>query len=142
MTPQVITKKILDAAMTMNNLQQFVKAVQAAGLEDTLTHEGPFTVFAPSDEAFEQLPADMRNDLLKPSNQQELMHVMACHVIPVEMSAEEVGYLSAVQSVNGNQLRISEDADGSIVVGAAHIIDPDIECSNGMLHIIDQVLLP
>ena len=142
MTSQVMTKKILEAAAAIEELGEFVKAVKAADLEPTLDHVGPFTVLAPNNEAFDRLPETLRESLFKKANRQQLMHLMACHIFPIKMSAQEVGYLSEAQSVNGNAIPISEDTAGAMLVGDAHVIAEDIECANGFLHIIDRVLVP
>ena len=132
---------IVDTAVSAGNFNTLVAAVQAAGLVDTLKGEGPFTVFAPTDEAFEKLPAGTVEDLLKPENKDQLVAVLTYHVIPGKvMSGDIAGKKMNVKTVQGSE--ISVDAMDGVKVDAANVVTADIETSNGVIHVIDQVVLP
>ncbi|MDA4848485.1 fasciclin domain-containing protein [Hoeflea poritis] len=132
---------IVDTAVSAGNFNTLVAAVQAAGLVDTLKGEGPFTVFAPTDEAFEKLPAGTVEDLLKPENKDQLIAVLTYHVIPGKvMSGDIAGKKMDVKTVQGSE--ISVDAMNGVKVDAANVVTADIETSNGVIHVIDQVVLP
>lgn len=132
---------IVDTAVSAGNFNTLVAAVQAAGLVDTLKGEGPFTVFAPTDEAFEKLPAGTVEDLLKPENKDQLVAVLTYHVIPGKvMSGDIAGKKMNVKTVQGSE--ISVDAMDGVKVDGANVVTADIETSNGVIHVIDQVVLP
>ena len=132
---------IVDTAVSAGNFNTLVAAVQAAGLVDTLKGEGPFTVFAPTDEAFEKLPAGTVEDLLKPENKDQLVAVLTYHVIPGKvMSGDIAGKKMNVKTVQGSE--ISVDAMDGVKVDATNVVTADIETSNGVIHVIDQVVLP
>jgi len=115
--------------------------VQAAGLVDTLKGEGPFTVFAPTDEAFAKLPAGTVDDLLKPENREKLAAILTYHVVPGKiMSGDITGKTTAVTSVQGGSLDV--DATSGVKVNDATVVTADIEADNGVIHVIDTVLLP
>jgi len=121
------------------NLHTFIKAVKAAGFADTLKGGGPFTVFAPSDEAFAKLPAEKLEELFRPENKDVLRDLLAAHVFPVKASAAELDKLKDVQNLKRRSLRI-ETTDG-LKIGGAAITQQDIAASNGVIHVIDTVLL-
>ncbi len=134
-------KDIVDTAVEAGNFGTLAAALDAAGLVDTLKGDGPFTVFAPTDEAFGKLPAGTVEDLLKPENKDRLVAVLTYHVVPGSVTAEEVVGLSEAQTVNGQSIDIS--VDGSIVkVDEATVVATDIMASNGVIHVIDNVILP
>lgn len=122
------------------NLHTFIKAVKAAGFTDTLKGGGPFTVFAPSDAAFAKLSPEKLEELFRPENKDMLRDLLAAHVFPVKASAAELDKLKDVQNLKRRPLKI-ETADG-LKVGGAAITQQDIAASNGVIHIIDTVLLP
>ena len=118
-----------------------VAAVQAAGLVDVLKGEGPFTVFAPTDEAFAALPAGTVETLLKPENKEQLVNILTYHVLPGKvMSADIAGKSLEVKMVNGGTAKI--DATDGVQIDAANVVSADIEASNGVIHVIDAVILP
>jgi uncharacterized surface protein with fasciclin (FAS1) repeats len=117
-----------------------VAAVKAAGLVETLQGKGPFTVFAPTDEAFAKLPAGTVADLLKPENKDKLVAILTYHVVPGKVMAANVKTMM-VQTVNGQDLSIKVD-DGKVTVNNANVIKTDVAASNGVIHVIDTVLLP
>ena len=134
-------KDIVDTAVAAGSFTTLVKALQAAGLVETLKGAGPFTVFAPNDAAFGRLPAGMLDDLLKPENKSKLASILTYHVVPGKVMAADVVKLKQVNTVNGQQLIIS--ASGNIVaVDNAKIIQTDIACSNGVIHVIDTPVIP
>ena len=121
------------------NLHTFIKAVKAAGFSDTLKGGGPFTVFAPSDEAFARLPAEKLEELFRPENKDMLRDLLAAHVFPIKASAAELDKLKDVQNLKRRSLKV-ETADG-LKVGGAAVTQQDIAASNGVIHVIDAVLL-
>jgi uncharacterized surface protein with fasciclin (FAS1) repeats len=132
---------IVDTAVSAGSFNTLVAAVQAAGLVDTLKGEGPFTVFAPTDEAFAKLPDGTVEMLLKPENKDQLIAVLTYHVIPGKvMSGDIAGKKMMVKTVQGSELSV--DAMSGVKVDAATVVTADIETSNGVIHVIDQVVLP
>ncbi|MFO8006990.1 MAG: fasciclin domain-containing protein [Candidatus Brocadiia bacterium] len=130
---------IVDTAVAAGDFETLVTAVQAAGLADTLKGDGPFTVFAPTDDAFARLPAGTVEDLLKPSNREKLAAVLTYHVVNGKtMSSAILPSVSSVETANGQQLPISY----KLHVNDARVVTPDIQCSNGVIHVIDKVLMP
>jgi uncharacterized surface protein with fasciclin (FAS1) repeats len=134
-------KTIVETAVEAGSFTTLVAAVQAAGLVDTLNGEGPFTVFAPTDEAFAALPAGTVEDLLKPENRDQLVAVLTYHVVPGKvMSSDLAGKQTTATTVQGSDVDI--DATNGVMVDQATVITADIEASNGVIHVIDQVILP
>jgi hypothetical protein len=132
---------IVDTAIAAGQFGTLVAAVQAADLVDTLKSEGPFTVFAPTDEAFAALPEGTVENLLKPENKDQLIAVLTYHVVPgAVMSGDIAGKKLEVATVQGSELSI--DATMGVKVDNATVVSADIETSNGVIHVIDQVLLP
>ncbi len=134
-------KDIVQIAVSAGSFKTLVAAVQAAGLVDVLKSDGPFTVFAPTDEAFGKLPAGTVENLLKPENKEKLVAILTYHVVAGRVTAEEVVSLSSAKTVNGQDLSISAK-DGSVMVDKAHVTGTDIMASNGIIHVIDSVILP
>jgi len=135
------TKDIVDTAVAAGNFKTLAAALQAAGLVDTLKGPGPFTVFAPTDEAFAKLPAGTVEDLLKPENKQKLISILTYHVVAGKVMAKDVVKLHEAKTVNGQEVKIMVDG-GKVMVDNANVIKTDIQCSNGVIHVIDTVLLP
>ena len=132
---------IVDTAIAAGQFGTLVAAIQAAGLVDTLKGEGPFTVFAPTDEAFAALPEGTVENLLMPENKDQLIAVLTYHVIPgAVMSGDIAGKQLEVATVQGSDLSI--DATMGVKVDNATVVSADIETSNGVIHVIDNVLLP
>jgi uncharacterized surface protein with fasciclin (FAS1) repeats len=132
---------IVDTAIAAGSFNTLVAAVQAADLVDTLKGEGPFTVFAPTDEAFAALPAGTVDNLLLPENKDQLVAVLTYHVIPGRvMSADIAGQTLSVETVQGGELEI--DATSGVMINDATVVTADVEASNGVIHVIDTVLLP
>lgn len=134
-------KDIVDTAVAAGNFKTLAAALQAAGLVDTLKGKGPFTVFAPTDEAFAKLPAGTVDDLLKPENHDKLVAILTYHVVPGKVMAKDVVKLHEAKTVNGKSVKITVDG-GKVMVDNANVVKTDIVCSNGVIHVIDSVLLP
>lgn len=131
---------IVDTAISAGSFNTLVAAVKAAGLVDTLKGEGPFTVFAPTDEAFAKLPAGTVESLLKPENKDKLVAVLTYHVIPGKVMSSQVKTMS-VKTVNGEEAQLKAQGN-SVMIDNANIVAVDIETSNGVIHVIDEVILP
>jgi len=134
-------KDIVDTAVAAGNFKTLVAAVKAAGLVDTLKGPGPFTVFAPTDEAFAKLPAGTVEDLLKPENKQKLVSILTYHVVPAKAMASDVTKMDAAKTVNGKEIKLKVDG-GKVMVNDAKVVKADIAASNGVIHVIDTVLMP
>lgn len=132
---------IVDTAVGAGAFNTLVAAVQAAGLVDTLKSEGPFTVFAPTDDAFAALPAGTVENLLKPENKAQLVAVLTYHVVPGKVaSADLAGKQLEAKTVQGTTVEI--DATNGVTVDGANVVQADIMTSNGIIHVIDRVILP
>ena len=132
---------IVDTAVAAGSFTTLVAAVTAAGLVDTLKSGGPFTVFAPSDDAFAALPAGTVDELVKPENKEKLTAILLLHVIPGKvMAADVAGQVMDPATAGGTTVHV--DGTNGVTVDAAKVITADIECSNGVIHVIDTVLLP
>jgi uncharacterized surface protein with fasciclin (FAS1) repeats len=134
-------KDIVDTAVGAGSFNTLVTAVQAADLVDTLKSEGPFTVFAPTDDAFAKLPPGTLEDLLKPENKDKLKAILTYHVVSGKFMAKDVVTMKMAETVNGQSFMINMDAD-TVMVDNAKVVQTDIECSNGVIHVIDTVILP
>ena len=135
------TTDIVDTAVAAGSFNTLGAAVQAADLEATLRSEGPFTVFAPTDEAFAKLPPETLENLLKPENKSELQAILTYHVVPGKVMASDAATLTSAKTVNGQSFRISESG-GGLMVDKATVVKADIPASNGVIHVIDQVIIP
>lgn len=137
----VSAKDIVDVAAGNDSFSTLVAAVKAAGLVETLKGDGPFTVFAPTNEAFAKLPEGTVEGLLKPENKQKLIEILTYHVVPGKVLAKDVVGLSEAKSVEGSTIAIKV-VDGQVKLNDATVIKTDIETSNGVIHVIDSVILP
>ncbi|MFT5394358.1 MAG: putative surface protein with fasciclin (FAS1) repeats [Gammaproteobacteria bacterium] len=132
---------IVDTAVAVGSFNTLIAAVKAAGLVETLKSSGPFTVFAPTDEAFAKLPAGTVESLLKPENKARLVAILTYHVVPGKiMSGDIAGQRANVQTVEGQSLRV--DATNGVRVDNATVTTADVGASNGVIHVIDTVMLP
>ncbi|MCA0926891.1 fasciclin domain-containing protein [Ruegeria profundi] len=132
---------IVDTAVSAGSFNTLVAAVQAAGLVDTLKGDGPFTVFAPTDEAFAALPEGTVETLLLPENKDQLVEILTYHVVPAKvMSSDIAGKRAQVLTVQGD--RLSVNAKRGVKVNDAEVVQADIEASNGVIHVVDAVILP
>lgn len=133
-------KDIVDTAVSAGSFKTLAAALKAADLIETLKGDGPFTVFAPTDAAFDKLPEGTVADLLKPENKAKLVAVLTYHVVPGKVMAADVKTMMA-KTVNGKELDIKVD-DGKVTVNTAKVIKTDVAASNGVIHVIDAVLIP
>lgn len=132
---------IVGIASTNADFETLTAALKAADLVGTLEGEGPFTVFAPTDAAFEKLPAGTLEDLLKPENKDKLTAVLTYHVVPGAVKAADLARLSRAKTVNGQDVAISVEG-GTVRIDDATLTSADIVASNGVIHVIDRVILP
>jgi len=135
------TKDIVDTAVTAGSFTTLAKALEAAGLVETLKGAGPFTVFAPTDEAFAKLPAGTLDTLLKPENRAKLTRILTYHVVPGRVMAADVVKLHSATAVSGDTIAIATHG-GGVTVDNAHLVKTDIVATNGVINVIDAVILP
>lgn len=133
-------KDIVDTAANAGTFETLLTAAEAAGLVDTLKGEGPFTVFAPSDEAFAALPAGTVEDLLKPENKEKLASILTYHVVSGEFMSTDLKDDMVKTTVQGGDLIV--DLDDGVKINDATVVTADIDASNGVIHVIDKVILP
>ena len=132
---------IVETAVSAGQFKTLVAAVAAAGLVDTLKSEGPFTVFAPTDAAFAKLPAGTVQSLLKPENKSKLVSILTYHVLPGKvMSGDIAGKKLSVATVQGG--KVSVNAMSGVMINDAKVVSADVAASNGVIHVIDKVILP
>lgn len=140
-TAEMPKTNVVEAAIATPDLSTLVTAVQAADLVETLSGKGPFTVFAPTNEAFEALPEGTLDDLLKPAKKDDLSAVLTYHVVPGTYTAADLSDGQELTTVNGKKLTVNVK-DGAVMVGDATVAQADLKQSNGVVHVIDAVLLP
>jgi len=138
---QETTPDIVEIATSAGSFNTLVAAVKAAGLVETLQGDGPFTVFAPTDEAFAKLPAGTLEDLLKPENRERLQAILTYHVVPGRVMAKDVVSMNSAATVQGQSLTVSVE-NGTAMVDNARIVQTDITARNGVIHVIDSVVIP
>ena len=134
-------KNIVDTAVAAGNFKTLAAALGAAGLINTVSGPGPFTVFAPTDAAFAKLPAGTVENLLKPENKDQLTAILTYHVVAGKVMAADVVKLSEAKTVNGKMLKVKVNGD-SVMVNDANVTATDIAASNGVIHVIDSVIIP
>lgn len=134
-------KDIVDTAVSAGSFKTLAAALQAADLVDTLKGKGPFTVFAPTDAAFAKLPAGTVENLLKPENKAKLQAILTYHVVAGSVGSSDVVKLTSAKTVNGQSVSIST-ANGGVSIDGAKVVQADIAASNGVIHVIDSVILP
>ena len=135
------SKDIVDTAVSAGQFETLAAALEAAGLIETLKGDGPFTVFAPTDAAFAALPEGTVENLLKPENRDQLIAVLTYHVVPGKVTSKEVVKLDSATTVNGADISIEVDM-GKVRIDDATVTTADIDASNGVIHVIDTVILP
>ncbi len=135
------SKDIVDTAVSAGSFETLAAALGAAGLVEALKGEGPFTVFAPTDEAFAKLPVGTVASLLKPSSKQKLTDILTYHVVAGNVTAADVVKLSSAETLNGKSITI-KTKDGKVFIDHSTVIKSDIEATNGTIHVIDTVLMP
>lgn len=136
-------KDVVDTAVAAGQFKTLVAAVQAAGLVETLKGAGPFTVFAPTDDAFAKLPSGTVEMLLKPENKEKLAALLTYHVVPGKVTAKDAIALDgkSAKTVNGKEIKISV-VDGKVKIDGATVIKADVDATNGVIHVIDAVIMP
>lgn len=132
---------IVDTAVAAGSFKTLAAALKAGGLVETLKGAGPFTVFAPTDEAFAKLPAGTVDNLLKPENKAQLVKILTYHVVPGKVMAADVTKLTTAKTVQGGSVAIKV-ADGKVMIDNAQVTKTDIGTSNGVIHVIDSVIMP
>lgn len=135
------SKDIVATAIAAGSFQTLVAAVKAAELVEVLQGRGPFTVFAPTDEAFAKLPDGTVDHLLKPENRSQLQAILTYHVVPGKVTSAQVAGIESAKTVQGKSIQVKVK-DGHVMVDQAKVTQVDIEASNGVIHVIDQVILP
>ena len=135
------SKDIVDTAVANGSFKTLAAALQAAGLVETLKGAGPFTVFAPTDAAFAKLPAGTVETLLKPENKDQLRRVLTYHVVPGKVTTADVSKMSSAKAVSGDTLKIAAK-NGKVMVNNANVVTADVGASNGVIHVVDTVILP
>ena len=135
------SKDIVDTAVAAGSFRTLAQALQSAELVGVLKSAGPFTVFAPTDEAFNALPAGTVESLLRPENRAKLQAILKYHVVSGAVSSSQARSLTSATSVQGSALSIQASSAG-VKVGGANVVRADIQCSNGVIHVIDRVLIP
>jgi uncharacterized surface protein with fasciclin (FAS1) repeats len=138
---QAQSKDIVDTAVAAGSFTTLAKALQAADLVTTLKGPGPFTVFAPTDEAFSKLPPGTLDNLLKPENKAQLQRILTYHVVSGKVMAADVVKLKTAKAVSGDSITVVAE-EGHVSVDNAHVVKTDIAASNGVIHVIDTVMLP
>jgi uncharacterized surface protein with fasciclin (FAS1) repeats len=138
---QAANDDIVDTAVATGEFKTLAAALDAAGLVETLKGPGPFTVFAPTDQAFAELPEGTVENLLKPENKDQLIAILTYHVVPGEVMAADVVKLDEAKTVNGKMLKVRTDG-GTVMINDAKVTAADIPASNGVIHVIDRVVLP
>ena len=134
-------KDIVDTAAAAGSFKTLAAALQSAGLVDTLKGSGPFTVFAPTDAAFAKLPAGTVENLLKPENKEKLKAVLTYHVVAGKVTAAQVTKLKSAKTVQGTDAKVSVSG-GKVMIDNANVVKTDIMASNGVIHVIDTVIMP
>jgi len=132
---------IVDTAVAAGSFTTLVTAVKAADLVDTLKSPGPFTVFAPTDQAFSKLPAGTVESLLKPENKDKLRSILTYHVVAGKLTSKQIAHMPSAKTVEGSRLTFTK-MNGVVMVYGAKVVQADIPASNGVIHVIDTVLMP
>jgi uncharacterized surface protein with fasciclin (FAS1) repeats len=135
------TKDVVETAVAAGSFKTLAKALDAAGLVATLKGDGPFTVFAPTDEAFAKLPAGTVESLLRPENKEKLQRILTYHVVPGKVMASDVVKLPSARTVSGDTITVKV-TNGVVHVDTATVTAADVAASNGVIHVIDSVILP
>ena len=135
------TKSIVETAVSSEQFPTLVAALKAAGLVDTLSGKGPFTVFAPTEAAFKKLPKGTLETLLKPENKDMLKNILTYHVVSGDVKAEQAVKLTTAKAVNGKSIDLKVE-EGALYLNKSKVVKTDINCENGVIHVIDTVLIP
>jgi len=133
---------VVDVAVSDERFSTLVTALGATGLDETLQGPGPFTIFAPTNEAFDDLPEGTLDELLEEENQDQLIDILSYHVISGEVTSADIADLESAATVQGDDIEISVDDDGNVMINDANVTEVDLMADNGVIHVIDAVLLP
>lgn len=133
---------IVDTAVAAGSFETLTSLLESAGLAETLKGEGPYTVFAPTDEAFEQLPQEALDSLSDPANVDELKEVLLYHVAEGDVASSDLSDGQQIETLQGTSVQVGIDDEGTVTVNSATVTQPDVDASNGTIHVIDTVLLP
>lgn len=136
------TQTVIDAIRAQHNFSMFAKALEHADLADELRDVGPFTVFAPNDEAFQMIPQSTWRDLMAPGNEELLYDILTYHVVPNRVTTADLEPGVDLTTLAGQHLHLCNSEVGELCIDRSHILRGDIACSNGLVHVIDKVLLP
>jgi uncharacterized surface protein with fasciclin (FAS1) repeats len=136
------TADIVDTAVAAGSFETLTSLLESSGLAETLKGEGPYTVFAPTDEAFAKVPQDALDSLTDPANAAELEQVLLYHVAEGDVASSDLSDGQEIETLQGGTLAVAIGDDGTVNIGAATVTQPDVEASNGVIHVIDTVLLP
>ena len=134
-------KDIVQTAVAAGSFETLAAALKAAGLVETLKGKGPFTVFAPTDEAFAALPEGTVEKLLKPENKDQLVKILTYHVVPGKVTSKQVAKLSEAKTVQGSKVAIATSY-GKVTIDGATVVKADVMASNGVIHVLDKVIMP
>jgi uncharacterized surface protein with fasciclin (FAS1) repeats len=134
-------KDIVDVAVENGSFTTLVAALEAGGLVDTLKGDGPFTVFAPTDDAFAKLPEGTVEMLLKPENKDKLVAILTYHVVSGKVMAKDVMEMKMATTIQGSMLKV-DVVYGSVIINNAEVVMADVKASNGVIHVVDTVLMP
>jgi uncharacterized surface protein with fasciclin (FAS1) repeats len=138
---KAVKMDIVDTAVSAGSFTTLVTALKAADLDGVLRQDGPYTVFAPTDAAFAKIPAETLNDLLRPENKAKLQAILTYHVVPGRYGAKDVVGMSDAKTANGQAFAITS-RDGKVMVDNAQVLETDIMAANGIIHVIDTVIMP
>jgi uncharacterized surface protein with fasciclin (FAS1) repeats len=141
-TAMTMDQTIVDVAVEDGRFSTLVTAVDSAGLAETLSGPGPFTVFAPTDSAFAALPEGTVSDLLQSENEDQLRNILLYHVASGSVMAADVTAMDSVETMQGSMLPVTVSDDGTVMIGEATVVATDVEADNGVIHVIDAVLMP
>ena len=135
------TGTVVDIAAADGRFGTLVAAIKAAGLAEALAADGPFTVFAPTDDAFKALPEGTVDSLLKPENKDQLIRILTHHVVSGQVTAEDAAGLNEAATMAGTTIAIDAN-EGGVMIGGAKVVDADVKGTNGIIHVVDKVILP
>lgn len=137
-----VTKDLFETAEATGNVSMLVSAIRAAGIEDELKDEGPYTVFAPSNDAFAAIPQDVIDGYMRPENRQQIKELLEAHIVKGKVSREDLANETELTALNGQKITVEADSEGLSLNGGATVMVSDIEATNGIIHLIDVVMTP
>ncbi len=141
-TSEGITKDLFETAEATGNVSMLVSAIRAAGIEDDLKDEGPYTIFAPSNDAFAAIPQDVIDGYMRPENQAQVKEILEAHIVKGKVTREDLANETELTAINGQKITVEADSEGLSLNGGATVMVSDIEATNGIIHLIDVVMTP